>query len=1106
MRIPSRAWVASAVSACLVSVIATAAKSPTIGDVLKRPVEIRTGERVTADPERARQNYEAFLSLSAADDGLRADAMRRLGDLKLEAGEEERIGRDLTSGAPLATRDAIALYSHLLESVPDYPRADAVLYQLARAYESAGDLDASSRTLETLVHRFPRSSLAAEAQFRRGEIFFSAHRWSDAEVAYQALLANAPNSEFVEQATYKLGWSRFKSGDNEGALDAFVRLLDRQLIGRDGAEVDLDSFSRPRRELIEDTLRVSAVIFSVDEGATGVEKFLTRVGRKPYSDLLYATLGDLYAAKERWTDAATTYSAFARHEPLHERAPLLQSVAIDVYRRGGFAQLVLSAKRNYVEQYRLTAPFWQQRRAQDMPLVVRELKQNLQDLAAYYHEQAQGTKASGDYQEAAHWYREFLDQFPTDPAAAESAYLLSDALFESHRYGDAASEYLKVAYDYPESARSATAAYAAVVAFEKEEGAATGEEKAKLHRMSLEASLRFGKAYPAHPESGAVLVRTARQYLADHDYSQALAVTDVVLGRHDSVAKDLQRDAWTVALNACFETSQYDKAESAGLEVLRLMSASDPQRGAMEDRVAAAIYRQGEVQRDARAWGDAAATFLRIHQQVPHATVVEVAEYDAAAAYLSAERWNEAIEVLERYRREYPKSARQSEVTRRLAGAYLATKKATTAAQEFERIAQQSDVDVATQREALAQAAELYEKSGDVPRAMAVIETYLRRYPEPFAAAIEFRQKLIEFVSASRDPSRRANLLEELVRVEAAAGSARSDRSRYLAARAALELAATQRDAFASVKLVLPLKRSLEAKRTALQKALRAYETADRYAVAEVTTAATFEMAELYRRLGADLLKSERPKTLSGDALEQYDLLLEEQAFPFEEKAIALHELNVSRTSSGIYDEFVRNSFDALARLKPARYAKQETPEELTIDLLAGAAATATLEESVRFQEAVARATADPLLADEEFKALAGAKPVFAGPLFNRAVIAFRQGRYADADTALMQAGEISPANSAILSERALVLRQLGRFNESESVYRSALTLEPDLVRARRNLGVLLDLYLARPQDAAAEWRRAIELEGGDKELEAWVAESSRRIPSAHLPESGGLP
>ena len=53
-------------------------------------------------------------------------------------------------------------------------------------------------------------------------------------------------------------------------------------------------------------------------------------------------------------------------------------------------------------------------------------------------------------------------------------------------------------------------------------------------------------------------------------------------------------------------------------------------------------------------------------------------------------------------------------------------------------------------------------------------------------------------------------------------------------------------------------------------------------------------------------------------------MLLEEQAFPFEEKAIELHELNAKRTANGIYDQWVKESYAALARLRPARYAKVE--------------------------------------------------------------------------------------------------------------------------------------------------------------------------------------
>ena len=71
-------------------------------------------------------------------------------------------------------------------------------------------------------------------------------------------------------------------------------------------------------------------------------------------------------------------------------------------------------------------------------------------------------------------------------------------------------------------------------------------------------------------------------------------------------------------------------------------------------------------------------------------------------------------------------------------------------------------------------------------------------------------------------------------------------------------------------------------------------------------------------------LTSARPRGLSALELEQYELLLEEQAYPFEEQAIAIHESNVQRGWSGFYDQWVGRSIETLATLLPARYAKRE--------------------------------------------------------------------------------------------------------------------------------------------------------------------------------------
>ena len=131
------------------------------------------------------------------------------------------------------------------------------------------------------------------------------------------------------------------------------------------------------------------------------------------------------------------------------------------------------------------------------------------------------------------------------------------------------------------------------------------------------------------------------------------------------------------------------------------------------------------------------------------------------------------------------------------------------------------------------------------------------------------------------------------------------------------------------MKIKQPLAESVKLKKALMEDVLAAYGKAAAYGVAEVTTAATFRLGEVYQQFGSDLMASERPANLDEMALEQYDMLLEEQTFPFEEKAIDLYKANAARAADGVYDEWVRKSFDALAKLMPARYAKMEQGEDV---------------------------------------------------------------------------------------------------------------------------------------------------------------------------------
>jgi hypothetical protein len=83
-------------------------------------------------------------------------------------------------------------------------------------------------------------------------------------------------------------------------------------------------------------------------------------------------------------------------------------------------------------------------------------------------------------------------------------------------------------------------------------------------------------------------------------------------------------------------------------------------------------------------------------------------------------------------------------------------------------------------------------------------------------------------------------------------------------------------------------------------------------------------MAETYLEFSRALMDSQRPADLQAADLEEYELALEEEAFPFEEKAIDVHEKNLELLRAGVFNAWTEKSLGKLAELMPGRYAKNE--------------------------------------------------------------------------------------------------------------------------------------------------------------------------------------
>ena len=904
----------------------------TIGDLGKKKVEVHKDTPAAANATKAMENYRRFLELQNTDPKLRAEAMRRLGDLNLDSGELERLQNEVTA-VDLQGGEAIKLYTTLLKAYPDYPRNDQVLYQLARAYETTGQPDPALATLDRIVAQYPQTPHIDEVQFRRGELLFSSKRYPEAEKAYAAVIGRGGSSAFYQQSLYKHGWALFKQSQTLESLPSFGGVLDRELGTTAAKPVKLESLKRGDRELVEDTLRVMSIAFSYNDGAATLEQYVRQHGERPYTWLLYSRLGDLYVEKQRYQDAATVYRAFVARDPYSDHAPDLDMSAIEAYNKGGFSQLVLDGKHEFVEHYNFDSPYWKTRSRADNPRVVAELKTNLKDVATYFHATAQKSKKVSDYQEAARWYRDYLKSFPGESDSAATNYLLADALFEGHEYTDAAAEYERTAYDYPRNEKSAAAAYAALICYQKAEEGLPPDAKGPWHARGTDASVKFAQTFPEHPDSAGVLTRAAEEIFASGDRARAIGVAQSILARQPPVDVAKQRIAATIIAQSYYDQGDYAKAEPAFVQARELAGADEKIRTDLTERLAASVYKQGEAKMKA---GDSAAAiedFLRVGRVAPDSKIRSNALYDAATGLITLKQWDRAVGVLEDFRRQFPKDPLQPEVTRKLAVAYASGNHPGEAAAEFERIAANPAEDKAVQREALMQSADLYAKAGNTPKAAGMLEKFLASNTASLSEAEEARQRLADYAEKSGDAARRDHWYHEIIGADAQAGAQRTERTHYLAAKAQLALAQPARDQFRAVRLTTPLKKSLVLKRNALETAMDGYKRAAEYQVAEVTTAATYEMAELYRTLAKDVLASERPKNLKGDELAEYNALLEEQVFPFEEQAIKAHELNAARTKDGVYDESVRKSFQALAELKPARYGKTEMTQDVIASL-----------------------------------------------------------------------------------------------------------------------------------------------------------------------------
>tara|TARA_R110000850_G_scaffold154656_12_gene278521 strand:- start:7409 stop:10273 length:2865 start_codon:yes stop_codon:yes gene_type:complete len=896
-------------------------------------LKVEPGDPVPADARAAIAEYDRMLSLpmDAIAPEMRAEALRRAADLRVQIADA-----DAAKGEGFHVKEvrrAVAGYNRVLQDYPGHANNDRVLYQLARAHQLINEFDPAVDALMQIALNHPGSVRAADASFRAAEMLFAKQRYAEAQPAYEALLAHGNSTPYFELAQYKYAWSLYKQSQFERAAEVFLGLLDQDLPEgtlEDAAQA-LAAVEAHKSERASESLRITALCFAALGGGPALsEYFAAQPKPSRMETLVYSALGDALIEKQRYTDAAGTYLAFVERHPDHRRAPAFSESAITAYQRGGFSELATAQIEGYAIKYEPSASYWTNREADAQ--VLAKVRSYQDDLGRLF--QVMGQNASDPaqrrqaYLKAAQWYERSLAQFPDDKRTAQTSLLLADAWLEAGELEKSAQQYERTAYDLPSHAGSPVAALGAVQTWQRLTRQLPAQEQATPRRASIAASQKLGETFPDHPQRSQVLMTAAEDLYLLGDLDEAVTTAERVLASDPKPA--LQLGALGIIADTRFAANRYEEAEAAYARMLKLPAASGEERGKLFDQMAASVYKQGETARETGDLRSAAQHFQRVASVAPGAAIRDTADFDAASALYELEDWPAAVTALERFTKRYPDHRLLADADKKLGRAYQENKMPDRAAQTFERIARRDTENADTRRVASWTAAELYDEAGQYGRSLQAWSHYVSHYPSPLDEAMQARLRLAQINSEKlKDSTAHRHWLTAMIEADRAAGSSNTQLSRRAAAESSLELGRMDAVKAKAVILKSPLASSLAARKALTESSIRAFEYASKFDFADITSAATFELAAVYWEFSRALLASEPPQDLAGEAAQQYVLLLEEQAYPFEEKAITAHEINLGRVRNGTWNTHIGMSVDELGRLSPAQYAKKERREDL---------------------------------------------------------------------------------------------------------------------------------------------------------------------------------
>ncbi len=935
---------------------------------------------------------------------------------------------------------AVALYTRILHQYPNYPRADEVLFNLAYAMYDSGKQDQGVALYWELIKKYPTSGYVADAYLQMGEHFFNHNDVFKAQKAYQKALATG-EKHVKNFAIYKLAWCDYNLGEYDSARKKFYTVI----ASAEKAERENPKL-RGRIQLKEEALRDLVLTYSMLDQIQPAIDYYEQHAAKLATHLI-GRLADAYFSAGKNQDAIQVYGWLIEHDPNGKQAPEYQAQIVKAYANLQQRDMVLKEMARLVDVYGPHGP-WAEANKSDPDAVksAYDLAESTQrELVTEYHQEAQKTKYAQTYRLAAKIYKQYLAKFSDNPHAYNLRFYYAEILFTLQDYARAAKQYLKVVHVDPDGKYSLTAAYDAILAYEKlaaiDRGdlkvqKATGKQKinekkakgAVTYKATFRKASKNDKA-EAIPkweskqiEAADAYVKIVRGWKAKHKAAltkkkRAELNDDEIVVRYkaafllyshrhyNEAAKRFEHiilkwpdDKWANkaadlildSLNTKEQWAELNKLAREFRKNRRLVRGGGKGFATRLDTlIEGSAFKMVLALNAAKKYDEAAPKFRAFVKEFPHSKYADKALYNAMVIFARAKTLDKAVTVGEQLLHSYGGSDLKPMVITSLGSYYEQMADYATAAKYYEAYADDYLDPKGKAFKALPQdmqekvtkslpdnlfnAALWYEGLGEDAKAVANYTRYVKTFPKRddvpdifynvaliYQREKDWKREISQLQDYVKDYARRikpadayrakfkvAQAYEKLGQPQDAA-KVYADLAKHYAGlpkKAKQDSEVMDAAASAAFHLLEPewqdykaihfdtsnartLKKRLAEKTKALAKLEKDYTQVLTYGSGDWGIAALARIGMGYQDLAQNFLDAPTPKNLNADQQEMYKSVLQEKAFPLQDKAIEAFEKALAKSYElSVYNQWTLDAQNDLLKFKPDAYqAVHEVP------------------------------------------------------------------------------------------------------------------------------------------------------------------------------------